>query len=79
MEVLCNTSLGTDTNHLLSLANTYTIITGVSKLLVNDICVVDSDARVELFRYRLKMDENTNKAYFAEVQYRFSRGHNEGE
>ena len=53
MEVLCNTSLGTDTNHLLSLANTYTSITGVSKLLVNDIWVVDSDARVELCQYRL--------------------------
>ena len=76
VEVLCNTSLGMDNNHLLSLANTYTIITGVSKLLVNNIWVVDSDARVELFRYRIKMDENNNKAYFSEVQYRFSRGHN---
>ena len=61
---------------LLSEYNTYTIITGVRKLLVNNIWVVDSDARVELFRYRLKMDENTKKTYFSKVQYRFSRGHN---
>ena len=76
MEVLCNTSLGTDTNHLLSLANTYTSITWVSKLLVNDIWVVDSDARVELCQYRLEMDKNPNKASFSKEQYRLSRGHN---
>ena len=58
------------------MANTYTSITGVSKLLVNDIWVVDSNARVELCQYRLEMDKNPNKASFSKKQYRLSRGHN---